>query len=194
MNLRKFLELLNSGRPIEGGSKAHIFMHSLSDEAIRLTAELNNSYHTLEDIRELMSKIIGKTVDKTFRLFPPFFTDFGKNISLGEHIFINSGCKFQDQGGISIGDGVLIGHNVVIATLNHDVSPQKRDTMHPAPVVIKKNVWIGSNATILPGVTIGEGAIVAAGAVVTKDVSANSIVGGVPAKWMKNIDLSKEEI
>ena len=88
-----------------------------------------------------------------------------------------------------IGDGVLIGHNAVLATLNHDIDPNKRSMMHPSPILIGKNVWIGANATVLPGVTIGDGAIVAAGAVVNRDVSANTIVGGVPARLIKMIEL-----
>jgi acetyltransferase-like isoleucine patch superfamily enzyme len=115
----------------------------------------------------------------------PFTPTAEKNITFGKNVFINAGCKFQDQGGITIGDGALIGHNVVLATLNHDMAPEKRGNMHPAPIVIGKNVWIGSSATILPGITIGEGAIVAAGAVVNKDVPKNTVVGGVPAKVIR---------
>ena len=110
------------------------------------------------------------------------------NSRVGKNVFINSGCHFQDQGGITIGNGVLIGHNVVLATLNHDFSPKKRSTLHPAPVVIGENVWIGSNATVVPGVTIGNGSIIAAGAVVTKNVPENVVVGGVPAKIIKALD------
>jgi acetyltransferase-like isoleucine patch superfamily enzyme len=107
---------------------------------------------------------------------------------VGENVFINSGCRFQDQGGITIGDGSLIGHNVVLATLNHDLHPERRAGIHPAPIVLGSNGWIGSNATVLPGVTIGDGAVVAAGAVVTKDVPANTIVGSVPAKVIRAIE------
>ncbi|WP_415930427.1 acyltransferase, partial [Zhenpiania hominis] len=110
------------------------------------------------------------------------------NITVGKNVFINTGCRFQDQGGIRIGDHVLIGHNVVLATLNHDFAPYNRATMHPAPIHIEDRVWIGANATVVPGVTIGENSIVAAGAVVTKDVPPNTIVGGVPAKVLKRID------
>lgn len=193
MNLNEFLDHLNRRLPVIGGSEAHLFMHELSQEALRLTAELNNSYRTPEEIRALMEKITSKAVDESFALFPPFYTDCGKNITFGKNVFINSGCKFQDQGGITIGDGALIGHNVVLATLNHDMKPEKRSTIHPAPIVVGKNVWIGSGATILPGVTIGDGAIVAAGAVVTKDVAANTIVGGVPAKFIKEIEEENHE-
>lgn len=192
MNLEQFLEHLNSGKPVKGGSEAHLFMHGVSQEALKITAEINGSYHEPEELRALFSRLIGQPVDESFAMFPPFYTDCGKNIHIGKRVFINMGCKFQDQGGIFIGDGALIGHNVVLATLNHAMSPHDRGTMIPAPIHIGKNVWIGSNATILPGVTIGDGAIVAAGAVVTRDVPENTIVGGVPARIMRH--LSKEEL
>ena len=192
MDLDGFLEHLNSGKPVQGGSEAHMFMHGVSQEALRITAEINGSYHTPEELRALFSKLIGQPVDDTFGLFPPFYTDCGKNIHLGKGVFINMGCKFQDQGGIFIGDGALIGHNVVLATLNHAMAPEDRATMVPASIHIGRNVWIGANATVLPGVTIGDGAIVAAGAVVTKDVPENTVVGGVPARIIRQV--SEEEM
>ncbi len=106
---------------------------------------------------------------------------------MGKRVFINSGCRFQDQGGIYIGDDVLVGHNCVIATLNHEMDPDRRADLMPAPVRIGNKVWIGANATILQGVTIGEGAVIAAGAVVDKDVPPRAVVGGVPAKVLKYI-------
>lgn len=187
MNLNKFLEHMNSQKVIDGGSEIHKYMHILSNEAMKITVKLNNGYHSPDEIRALFSKLIGKPINESFSMFPPFYSDCGKNITVGKNVFINSGCKFQDQGGITIGDGSLIGHNVVLATLNHDSDPKKRSSMYPAPIVIGKNVWIGSNATILPGVSIGDGAIIAAGAVVTKDVDENVVVGGVPAKPIKNL-------
>lgn len=187
MDLNEYLEHLNRGETVIGGSKIHRFMHRMSQEALKITAELNGSYHTPEEIRDLMSRLTSKPVDKTFAMFPPFSTDCGKNITIGKNVFINSGCRFQDQGGIIIGDGALIGHNAVLATLNHGFAPEKRDDLHPAPIVIGKNVWIGANATILPGVTIGDGAIIAAGAVVTRDVPEDTVVGGVPATVIKHI-------
>ena len=187
MELREFLDHLNGGKPVEAGSEPHQFMHRASQEALRLTAEINGSYHTPEELRALFSQLTGRPVDGSFALFPPFYTDCGKNIHIGKHVFINMGCKFQDQGGIFIGDGALIGHNVVLATLNHAMQPERRGDMLPAPIHIGKRVWIGSNAAVLPGVTIGDGAVVAAGAVVTKDVPANAVVGGVPAKVIRYI-------
>ena len=187
MELKEFLKRLNSGETVVGNSDLHQFMHQASQDAIRLTAKLNGAYHEPQELRTLFSELIGKPVPDSFTLFPPFYTDFGKNITLGQHVFINSCCCFQDQGGITIGDGSLIGHHVVLATLNHEFSPTDRGTMHPAPITIGKNVWIGSNATVLPGVTIGDGAIVAAGAVVTKNVAPNTVVAGVPAKFLKSL-------
>ncbi|KAA9019467.1 DapH/DapD/GlmU-related protein, partial [Niallia endozanthoxylica] len=98
-----------------------------------------------------------------------------------------TGCSFQDRGGITIGDGTMIGMNVTIATLNHGLSIKTRNTTYPSPVIIRENVWIGSNATILPGATIGDNSVVAAGAVVTKDVPENTVVAGVLAKVVKEI-------
>lgn len=192
MDINEFLAHLNKGESVEGGSAVHQVMHKVSQEALKVTAELNGKYHTPEKVRELFSKLIGKPVDSSFAMFPPFSTDCGKNIEVGKNVFINSGCRFQDQGGITIGDGVLVGHNVVLATLNHDVDPEKRSTLHPAPINVGNNVWIGANATVVPGVTIGDGAIIAAGSVVTKDVPSNVIVGGVPAKELKKINTNQE--
>ena len=188
MELDEFLAHLNSGAPVQGGGEAHQFMHGVSQEALRITAEINGSYHQPEELRALFSQLIGRPVDESFALFPPFYTDCGKNIHIGKNVFINMGCKFQDQGGIFIGDDVLIGHNVVLATLNHAMAPSRRSTLIPAPIRIGKKVWIGSNATVLPGVTIGDGAIVAAGAVVTRDVPENTMVGGAPARVIRTIN------
>ena len=193
MELHEILHKLNSGNTVHAGSEVHQFMHKAAQEALKLTAQLNNSYHTPDEIRQIFSTIIGKPVDNTFGLFPPFYTDCGKNITIGKHVFINMGCKFQDQGGIYIDDGALIGHNVVLATLNHAKNPEERSSMIPRPIHIGKNVWIGANATVLPGVTIGDGAIIAAGAVVTKDVPENTIVGGVPAKLIKTIEQEESQ-
>lgn len=187
MDLEAFLNHLNSGAIVSGGSETHLFMHGVSQEALRITSEINGSYHKPEELRALFSQLIGQPVDESFGLFPPFYTDCGKNIHIGKNVFINMGCKFQDQGGIFIEDGALIGHNVVLATLNHAMSPQDRSSMIPAPIHIGKRVWIGSNATILPGVTIGDGSVVAAGAVVSRDVPEYAVVGGIPAKIIRYI-------
>lgn len=171
----------------EKNSERDAYADVLYQEAIRLGMELNNRYHTPQEIREIMSRLTGKKMDDTFRLFPPFYTDFGKNITIGKDVFINSGCHFQDQGGIVIGDGCMIGHNVVLATINHDLSPSQNRKNHYASIVIGDHAWIGSNATVLPGVTIGRWSVVGAGAVVVRDVASFTVVGGVPAKVIRKV-------
>ena len=184
-DLENFYQHMQSGKLVTE-EMLKIF-NELSQEAIKITMEINNKYHTPEEIVDLFSELTSKKVDKSFRLFPPFYTDCGKNITVGKNVFINACCKFQDQGGIIIGDGVLIGHNVTFATLNHDERPEKRQYIYPKPIKVGNNVWIGSNATILQGVTIGDGAIIGANAVVTKDVEPNTIVAGVPAKFIRDV-------
>lgn len=187
LSLGELLAILNAGEELIMDEDAIEACNYYSNQAQKLTSELNGSYHDFDEIREIFSKLIGKTVDDEFRVFPPFFTDFGKNIHLGKNVFINAGCKFQDQGGITIGNNALIGHNVILATLNHNENVEKRGNLIPAPIKIGNDVWIGSNATILSGVTVGDGAIVAAGAVVTKDVEPKTVVAGVPAKYIRDI-------
>ena len=188
MELDELLTALNAGETITAGSPLHEAMHHASQAALRITGELNSGYHEPEQVRELLSRLTGKPVDETVAVFPPFSADFGRNITLGKRVFINSGCRFQDQGGISIGDDCLIGHNAVLATLNHDLSPSRRADMHPAPITLGRNVWLGSNVTVLPGVTIGDDAVVAAGAVVTKDVPARAVVVGSPARVIRSVE------
>ena len=187
MTTQEFNAQLQRDNHIAAGSPAHEFMHKAADEARKTTALINGAYRTDEELRALMSRLVGYRVDDGFRLFPPVYTDFGKNIKIGKDVFVNSGCCFQDQGGVTLGDGCLVGHNVVFATLDHDKRPGRRGDMTAAPIVVGKDVWIGAHATILKGVTIGDGAIVAAGAVVTRDVPPNTIAAGVPARVVKTI-------
>lgn len=188
MDLQEFLRQMNSGEPLQGGGEAHLFMRELTEETMKLTCELNGKYHTGDEIRQIFSQITGKPVPNGFRLFPPFYTSCGKNITVGKGVFINTGCHFHDQGGITLGDGTFLGSNVVLTTINHDFNPRNRSTAYPAPIVTGKHVWIGSSVTVVPGVTIGEGAIVGAGSVVTRDVPPNTIVAGVPAQVIREID------
>ncbi len=186
MTLEEFLRHVADRRPLDT-PEIGAFMNEMSDRARRITCEINGAYHTQEELREWMDRLFGHPVDPTFRLFPPFYTDFGQNIHVGRNVFVNACCHFQDHGGVWLGDGTLVGHNVVFATLNHNFDPAHRAEMTPAPIVVGRNVWIGSNATILQGVTIGDGAVVAAGAVVTRDVEPDTVVGGVPARLIRRI-------
>src|SRR5699024_11207540 len=189
MDTEDFITQMSAGYPALPGTDLAAKMIELSEEAIQLCMELNTKYTTMEERVELMSRLTGAKVPDSFRLFPPFTTDCGKNTHIGERVFINSGCRFQDQGGITIGDDALIGHNVVLATLNHGLNPEpaERNGPYPQPIVLESRVGGGANVTILPGVTIGHGSVVAAGAVVTQDVAPNTLVGGIPARKLSDL-------
>lgn len=187
MTIEEFKDYAKSGKPFDTEELFDV-LNRQSDEARRITCELNNLYHPMDEIRRLMSDLLGYTVPDNLRVFPPFYTDFGKNIELGDNVFINACCQFQDQGGIKIGDNCLIGHNVVLATLNHDMKPERRWICIPKRIEIGNNVWIGSHSTILAGVKIGDNSVIAAGSVVTKNVEPDTVVGGIPAKFIKKIE------
>lgn len=158
-----------------------------------LVAELNTGYHTPDEVRGLLERIWGQQLDASVRMFPPFYTAFGKTTRVRKDVFINFGCTFLDQGGITLEDGVFIGPEAKIVTEGHPEQPELRHTLQVKPVVIRRKAWIGAGAIILPGVTVGENAIVAAGAVVTKDVPDNTIVAGVPAKTLRKINITNYE-
>ena len=184
--LEEFRELVARGEVLPDDSEVHAFMVEIGERTRRLTARLNGEYLAPRERAELFGRITGEPAPSGFRIFPPFTSDFGRNIHLAENVFINSGCRFQDQGGIWIGAGSLIGHNVVLATLNHELSVARRGRVVPAPIRIGQRVWIGANVTVLAGVRIGDGAVV------TRDVPEFTIVGGVPAKVIRR--LTEEEI
>lgn len=187
MTTNEFKEYVKTRRPLDT-EEIRRFMDDMSSEARRITFRLNTAYRTPDQVRGLLSELFGYRVPSSLRVFPPFYADFGKNIAVGQDVFINACCHFQDHGGVTIGDSCQIGHNVVFATLNHALAPEDRKTTSPAPIVLGRNVWIGSNATVLQGVTIGDNAVVGAGSVVTKDVAANTVVVGIPARFIKSIE------
>jgi acetyltransferase-like isoleucine patch superfamily enzyme len=185
MDLQEFLDHVGTGALIEGGSEHHRFMHAAAQEALRVVAEINTGYRTPDEVRALLARLTGRPVHESVTVFPPFYSEFGKNLTLGEDVFINLGCRFQDTGGITIGDGALIGHGSTLTTLDHGMDPDRRADMVPSPIVVGRKVWLGAGVTVVPGVTIGDGAVVGAGAVVTKDVPADTIVAGVPARPLR---------
>lgn len=154
---------------------------------MRLTAELNKlSFDDVAKVREIFSELTGRKVDDTFVLIPPFYSAYGLDIRVGRRVFINQCCTFYDMGGVDIADQVMIGPNVNIITTGHPLEPsQRRAYVEAKPIVIEKNVWIATGATILGGVAVGENSVVGAGAVVTRDVPPNSFVAGVPAKVIR---------
>jgi acetyltransferase-like isoleucine patch superfamily enzyme len=158
--------------------------------AMRLTAELNKlSFDDAAKVRAIFSELTGQEVDETFKLIPPFYTAGGLEIRVGHKVFINQCCTIYDMGGVDIADLVMIGPNVNIITSSHPLEPaERRAYIEAKPIVIEKNVWIATAATILGGVTVGENSVIAAGAVITKDVPANSFVAGVPAKVIRSLN------
>ncbi|MFC0773140.1 DapH/DapD/GlmU-related protein [Terrimonas alba] len=157
------------------------------NRTIKLSAELNTSTD-VNQIRERLSEITGTQIDESTTVFAPFYTNFGRFIQIGKNVFINHACTCLDMGGITIEDDVHIGPKVNLITENHPLDPANRKALICKSIVIKRNAWIGAGATILAGVTIGENAVVAAGAVVANDVPANTVVVGIPAKVIKQID------
>ena len=157
--------------------------------AMAITANLNRlTFNDADEVRALFSDLIGKKVDDSFLLIPPFYTTGGVDISVGRNVFVNQNCTFYDLGGLDIADDVMIGPNVSIITSGHPVEPSRRRACVIAkPIVIERNVWIAAGATIIGGVTVGENSVVAAGSVVTKDVPPNTLVGGNPARVIRSI-------
>ena len=157
--------------------------------AMAITARLNRlTFDDAEEVRALFSELIGREVDDSFFLIPPFYTTGGPDISVGRNVFVNQNCTFYDLGGLDIGDDVLIGPNVSLITSGHPLEPSRRRAFTIAkPIVIERNVWIAAGATIIGGVTVGENSVVAAGSVVTKSVPPNMLVGGNPARVIRSI-------
>ncbi len=157
--------------------------------AIAITANLNRlTFNDADEVRTLFSELIGKKVDDSFFLIPPFYTIGGVDITVGRNVFVNQNCTFHDLGGVNIADDVMIGPNVSIITSGHPIKPsQRRAFVVARPIVIEKNVWIAAGATIIGGVTVGENSVVAAASVVTKDVPPNTLVAGNPASVIRTI-------
>ena len=182
-----FLEAMASGREIEAGSEVHRIMVAASERAMHITARMNSSFQSLSETRDAFEELLMEQFPDGVGLFPPFSTDCGLNTHLGQGVFINAGCRFQDQGGIFIGDRTLIGHNAVITTINHCLDVERRANMIPRSVHIGSDVWFGANVTVLPGVSIGDATVIAAGAVVAKDIPSRTVAAGVPAKVIKEL-------
>lgn len=157
--------------------------------AMAITARLNRlTFDDADEVRALFSELTGKKVDESFLLIPPFYTAGGDEIRVGRNVFVNQNCTFYDLGGLDIADDVLIGPNVSLITAGHPLEPsQRRAATIGKPIAIGRNVWIATGATVIGGVTIGENAVVAAGSVVTKNVPANTLVGGNPARVIRSV-------
>ena len=179
----------DDARIIAGRTPESAAMLANVKRATAITAALNRlTFNDADQVRALFSELIGKTVDDSFLLIPPFYTTGGLEIRVGRNVFVNQNCTFYDLGGLDIADDVMIGPNVSIITSGHPIEPsQRRAFVIAKPIVIERNVWIAAGATIIGGVTVGENSVVAAGSVVTKDVPANSLVAGNPARVIRSI-------
>ncbi|GAB3760296.1 DapH/DapD/GlmU-related protein [Spirosoma pomorum] len=185
INEEAVLQRLRTGEPFRKDDPLYAQFGAIVARSIRRCVEMNAQATELDQVRSRLSEIIGAEIDPSTTIFPPFHTNFGRFIRLGKNVFINHACSFLDIGGITIEDDVQIGPHVNLTSENHPLDPADRKTLLLQPIVIKRNAWIGAGATILPGVTVGENAVVAAGAVVSRDVPDNVVVAGVPAKVVK---------
>lgn len=166
--------------PTYGDAATHIA------ETWKKCEEINIVPRTVYELHDVIKEKLGIDLPDNSFIVQPFHIDIAKGLSVGDNVFINYNCSMMSAGRIIIEDNVQIGPNVMLVTTNHDFN--HREVVLHRPIVIKKNAWIGGRAMILPGVTVGENAVVAGGAVVTKDVEPNTIVGGNPAKVIKRLD------
>jgi acetyltransferase-like isoleucine patch superfamily enzyme len=185
---KDIFDRLKTGEPIHLNDPEYFKINEVVNRTIRISQKLNTATDT-DQMRQYLSEITGTNIDESTTIFAPFYTNFGKFIQIGKNVFINHACSFLDMGGITIEDEVLIGPKVNIITENHPLDPDNRRALITKPVRIKRKAWIGAGATILPGVTIGKNAVVAAGALVSKDVPDNVVVGGTPARIIKKINV-----
>lgn len=186
MQTQDIFERLRNGETIPANDPEGYKMLEESFLTKKLLIQMNNTSEP-DEVRSFLAQITGSEIDKSTNIFTPLHINYGKNTRIGKNVFINFDCTFLDLGGITIEDNVLIAPKVSLLSEGHPVSPEERHSLLVGAIHIKKNAWIGANATILPGVTIGENSIVAAGAVVSKDVPDYTIVGGIPAKKIKKI-------
>ena len=168
------------GRPAER-TKAKMLMKEFNE----------TSAEEIEKRFELMEQIFGKKVGVWIE--PPLYFCYGRHISIGDGCYINFNCNFVDDGQITIGERVMFGPAVTIATVGHPINPKMREYMYTDPVTIGNDCWIGGNVTICPGVTIGDNTVIGAGSVVTKDIPANCVAAGNPCRVIREINESDEK-
>lgn len=186
MQTTDIFERLRNGETISSNDAEAYKMREASFATKKLVVQMNNAIAP-EEIRNFLSQITATEIHESVTVFTPLHINYGKHTKIGKNVFINFDCVFLDLGGITIEDNVLIAPKVSLLTESHPLNPEDRQSLIPKPIHVKKNAWIGANATILQGVTIGENAVIAAGSVVSKDVPDNVMVGGIPAQIIKNI-------
>ena len=183
---KNIFERLQSGESVPYTDPGHRQIGEAAERTTKLLLEFNTT-SDVKKSRELWKGISGVPLESGTMIQIPFYVNIGRFTRIGKNVYINHLCSFLDMGTITIGNDVLIGPKVNILSEEHPVNPKDRKALMVRPVVIKNGAWIGAGATILPGVTVGENSVVAAGAVVNKNVPDNTVVGGIPAKVMKEI-------
>ena len=184
---RDILARDRAGEPVSLDDPDYGVINAIIEQAHRISAEINDGCQPPARVRELFARLTGTPVNETLRIYTPFYSGFGRNLRVGENVFINSCCLFMDRGGIAIGDGAFIGPNVQLITTGHVPDPAGRRATVSRPIVLGNNVWIGAGAIVLPGVTVGDNSIIGAGAVVTRDVPANAVAVGNPARVVRTL-------
>ncbi|MFC6322410.1 sugar O-acetyltransferase [Companilactobacillus baiquanensis] len=188
--IKQFKKLINSGEIYDSVDEEFIeYQHSLVQRINELNQTSDNP-DGLKKRQQILKEVVGTYGDNLY-VIPPIHSNTGLvNVHFGKDVLINFNCNFVDDGAIYFGDNCMVGPNVTFATAIHPVSPKLRESklQYNKPITIEKNVWIGASATILPGVTVGEGSIIGAGSVVTKDVESNVVVVGNPARKIRSID------
>ncbi len=185
--MQDIFQRLRNGEIIPPGDEGFETLNKEVAKSREIVNEMNRDCHSQESLQTYLSRLTDSDVDSSVRIFLPFYTAYGKNIRLGKNVFINFNCTFLDLGGITLEDGVFIGPNTCVITENHPEEEELRHGLYTRPILIKRNAWIGAGVMILPGITIGENAIVGAGSIVTKDVPANTIVAGNPARPIRKV-------
>lgn len=184
---KELLEKIQTNEFLSNEDSIFTEINEIVESTLKLTSKLNTGYKTPDEVRNILSEIIGSKIDSSVQILTPFNTDFGANIRLGKDVFINKSCTFVDLGGIELEDKVLIGPEVKILSVNHPLDVKNRRGVILKSVKIKRNAWLGAGTIVCPGVTIGENSVIGAGSVVTKNVPDNAVYAGVPAKFIKNI-------
>ena len=179
-------ERLRNGEAVPFNDPQYGQIREAAERTAGILKELNATAH-MERIRELWGEISGIPLDPSTVIQVPVFINIGQFTRIGKGVYINHACTFLDMGSITIEDDVLIGPKVNLLSEEHPVNPAQRRSLVAKPIRIRRNAWIGAGATILAGVTVGENAVVAAGAMVNKDVARNTVVAGIPAKVIKKI-------
>lgn len=179
------IQKMLDGEPVSMADPTYAEAGALIAETWKKCEEINCVPRTFIELHDVLKEKLGILLHSSSNIVQPFHIDVAAGLSIGQNVFINYNCSMMAVGRIIIEDDVQIGPNVMIVTTNHDFN--HREVVLHAPVIIKKGAWIGGRSLILPGVTIGENAVVAGGAVVTKDVEPNTIVGGNPARVIKRL-------